>query len=73
MNGSGTCDGHSIAGTRGGGRRLSVEEAARRLEVEPAAVLGFVRLRLLRATPDDPPQLWACDVERLRRELQDRA
>ncbi len=69
MSDTGTCDSISLTGTRGGGRRLSVEEAARRLAVEPAAVHVFVRLRLLRATSDDPPQLWACDVERLRREL----
>ena len=72
VNDANTREQQPRCGARGGGGRLSVDEAARRLGVEPAAVRVFVRLGVLRTSSRRPAALWACDVERLRRELQQR-
>jgi hypothetical protein len=51
------------------GRMLSVDEAARQLDVEPAAVRMFVRQRFLRVATDEPMGVWEVDVHRLHRVL----
>lgn len=51
------------------GRMLSVDEAARRLDVEPAAVRMFVRQRFLRVASSEPMGVWETDVHRLHRVL----
>jgi hypothetical protein len=49
------------------GQLMTVEDAARRLGVEPAAVRLFIRQRLLRIGSMDPLGVWDADVDRLRR------
>jgi hypothetical protein len=58
--------------TRGSGgpdTPLSLEDAARRLGVEVAAVRRFVHQRLLRLAPPESNGVWRSDVERLARVL----
>jgi hypothetical protein len=50
-------------------RLLTVEEAARRLDVQPASVRMFVRQRFLRLGTAEPMEVWEADVERLHRVL----
>jgi hypothetical protein len=48
-------------------KTLTVDEAARRLGIEPAAVRMFVRQRFLREAAANPPAVWESDVQRLHR------
>jgi hypothetical protein len=48
-------------------RKLSVDEAAGQLGVEPAAVRMFVRQRFLRLASTEPVGVWEADVLRLHR------
>jgi hypothetical protein len=55
--------------TTGADTLVSIEDAARRLDVEVGAVRQFVRQRLLRLTASEPAGVWHSDVERLCRVL----
>jgi hypothetical protein len=46
---------------------LTVDEAARRLGIEPAAVRHFVKQRFLREAASGPSSVWEVDVQRLQR------
>jgi hypothetical protein len=48
---------------------LSIEIAAERLGVRPAMVRSYIHQRLLRSVSEQPPRVWASDVERLSRVL----
>jgi hypothetical protein len=56
-------------GSGGPDTPLSLEDAARRLGVEVAAVRRFVHQRLLRLVPPESSGVWRSDVERLARVL----
>lgn len=48
---------------------LTIAEAAVRLDVQPGDVRRYIHQRLLRLATPEPAQVWASDVERLRRVL----
>jgi hypothetical protein len=54
-------------------KTVTVDEAARKLGIEPAAVRMFVRQRFLREAEANPPAVWEVDVQRLHRVMQRRA
>jgi hypothetical protein len=59
----------AVRGAAGVDTPLSLEDAARRLGVEVAAVRRFVHQRLLRLAAPELGEVWRSDVERLARVL----
>ena len=51
------------------GIRLSMDDAAQQLGMEPAAVRLFVQLGLLRVARVTPFMMWAAEVDRLQQVL----